>query len=58
VNFNIGDKVEFKRKEYRVLGFAAATDGAGHRLIEIAWNDFELSHTGYFAVSAIHLIKM
>ena len=46
----IGWRVEYQGKSYRVLGFAASEDDNGQKLVEIAWNDYGASPTGYLAV--------
>lgn len=46
----VGDRVIYQGETYEVLGFAASEDSEGNKLIEIAWNDYELSPTGYLAV--------
>ena len=53
----IGTIVIYKEKEYKVLGHAAREDQDGNPFIEIAWNNQELSLTGYFAVP-IKLLKV
>ena len=46
----IGWEVEFEGKKFTVLGYAAAEDEDGTKMIEIAWDDFSVSPTGYLAV--------
>jgi hypothetical protein len=46
----VGSTVEYQGKEYTVLGYAASEDDKGRKLIEIAWNDYAVSPTGYLAV--------
>lgn len=48
--FKVGDKVEYKGDHFIVLGFAASEDEKGKKLIEISWNDYGHSPTGYLAV--------
>lgn len=54
----IGEPVRYKGKVYSVLGFAASTDSKGRKLIEIAWNDFDASITGYLAVERAALMRV
>ena len=53
---SIGSKVVYEKKVYNVLGYAASKDEDKNNLIEIAWNDYELSPTGYLAV-AVSLLE-
>lgn len=51
----IGWTVEYEGRQFEVLGYAASTDDDGAKLIEIAWNDYSVSPTGYLAVPRKHL---
>lgn len=46
----IGWTVEYEGRQYTTLGYAASEDDDGAKLIEIAWNDYTASPTGYLAV--------
>ncbi len=46
----IGWEVEYEGKKYTVLGYTASEDEDGAKLIEIAWDDYNVSPTGYLAV--------
>lgn len=48
---NIGDTVLYEGKQYEVLGFAATEDNNRFPMVEIAWDNYEISSTGYLAVS-------
>jgi hypothetical protein len=52
----IGDEVIYKDRRYEVLGYAASEDDQGNKLIEIAWDDYNISPTGYLAVKKSDLL--
>lgn len=47
---SIGDDVVYGLSEYKVLGFAASLDEHGRPLVELAWDNYGVSPTGYLAV--------
>lgn len=49
MKFNVGDTVTWLGEEYEVLGYAASRDANGTPLIEIAWDNYAVSPTGYLA---------
>ena len=51
LNISLGDTVIYRDKKYKVLGYATSVDDDGFPMIEIAWNDYSISKTGYLAVS-------
>ena len=46
----IGDNVLYGRDTFKVLGFAASEDSSGKKLVELTWNNYNVSPTGYLAV--------
>lgn len=54
----IGEAVRYKGKVYTVLGFSASVDSKGRKLVEIAWNDYNASITGYLAVERAALMRV
>jgi hypothetical protein len=55
MKLEIGQSVIFEDRKFTILGFAASKDINGNPLIEIAWNDFSVSPTGYLAVSELDI---
>lgn len=53
--FEVGDKVVWLGEKYKVLGYAASKNAKGVPLIEIAWNNYRISPTGYLAVPEAEL---
>lgn len=55
----VGDNVIYEGREYKVLGFAASEDSQGQKLVEIAWDDYQVSPTsGYLAVPRANLYEL
>jgi len=56
---NVGNIVKYKNKNFQILGYAASEDGHGNKLVEIAWDNYEVSTTGYLAVpeADLELVK-
>jgi hypothetical protein len=52
----IGSTVNYKGKEFKVLGYAARVDENQNKWIEIAWNNYNVSPSGYLAVP-LRLLK-
>ena len=50
-----GDKVAWKNKEYKVLGFSTEKDSYGRPLVVISWDSYDISPTGYVAVPQFEL---
>lgn len=51
----VGQDVIYEGKEYKVCGFAASEDNQGQKLVEIAWDNYAASPTGYLAVPRANL---
>ena len=47
----IGQLIVFEGKTYKILGYSSSIDDDGDPLLEIAWDDYRLSPTGYIAVN-------
>jgi len=54
-DLKVGDIVIFRGVRYPVLGFAASEDLNGKKLVEIAWDNYELSPSGYLAIPRAYL---
>lgn len=54
----IGETVLYRGESFKVLGYAASEDINGDKLIEIAWNNYQISPTGYLAVPAGELSEL
>lgn len=52
----VGDTVLYNGRPYKALGYAAKCDANGTPYIEIAWNDYSLSLSGYMAVPICELV--
>lgn len=57
-DIKVGEVVYFEGKKYTVLGFAQTPDKDGRPFIELTWNDFLVSPTGYLAVPRYKLERV